>query len=119
MTAERAVRVAILKQYRNLIYEELAFHMADSSAFRAVAKLGRGQYPSSTLIIHRIPRFFNTPLWSSPSFSPQAGNSPPAPGYEYSNHKRGVEKQVAKIRDTKKEAMRVKCYRPFSVPQRR
>ena len=37
MTAEQVVRSAILKQYRNLNYEELSFHLEDSNAFRAFA----------------------------------------------------------------------------------
>ena len=54
MTAEQAVRAAILKQYRNLSYEELAFHLADSSAFRAFAKLSRGQYPSTSTLQENV-----------------------------------------------------------------
>ena len=42
MTAEQVFRCAILKQYRNLTYEELAFHLEDSNSFRAFARLGRG-----------------------------------------------------------------------------
>ncbi|MBW2308214.1 MAG: ISNCY family transposase, partial [Deltaproteobacteria bacterium] len=30
MTAEQVLRCAVLKQYRNLTYEELAFHLQDS-----------------------------------------------------------------------------------------
>ena len=39
MTAEQVLRCAILKQYRNLAYEELAFHLEDSQSFRAFAKM--------------------------------------------------------------------------------
>ena len=35
MTAEQVLRCAILKQYRELTYEELAFHLEDSDAFRS------------------------------------------------------------------------------------
>jgi len=35
----------------------------------------------------------------------------PVPRYQYSNHERVVKKQVAKIRDTKKEEVRVKGYK--------
>ncbi len=41
MTAEQVFRCAILKQYRNLTYEELAFHLEDSRGFRAFAKMRR------------------------------------------------------------------------------
>ena len=40
MTAEQVLRCAILKQYRNLSYEELAFHLEDSQSFRAFSRLG-------------------------------------------------------------------------------
>jgi IS5 family transposase len=39
MTAEQVLRCAILKQYRQLTYEELAFHLEDSDAFRSFARL--------------------------------------------------------------------------------
>ncbi|MCX5909756.1 MAG: transposase, partial [Deltaproteobacteria bacterium] len=42
MTAEQILRCAILKQYRNLTYEELAFHLQDSQSFRAFAKMKMG-----------------------------------------------------------------------------
>jgi len=157
MTAEQAVRAAILKQYRNLSYEELAFHLADSSAFRAFAKLGRGQYPSASTLQEnvkaigerawekiiralirygaqegvekgRVVRVDSTATETNIHY-PQdsrllqdairvitrllaAGKElTPLPGYQYSNHERVVKKQVAKIRDTKKEEVRVKCYK--------
>ncbi|MBW2122526.1 MAG: transposase [Deltaproteobacteria bacterium] len=43
MTAEQVLRCTILKQYRNLSYEELAFHLEDSQSFRAFCRLGMGQ----------------------------------------------------------------------------
>ena len=39
MTAEQVLRSAILKQYRELTYEELAFHLEDSDAFRTFSRL--------------------------------------------------------------------------------
>lgn len=36
MTAEQVLRCAILKQYRELTYKELAFHLEDSIAFRSL-----------------------------------------------------------------------------------
>ena len=38
LTAEQVLRCAVLKQYRQRSYEELAFHLDDSSAFRRVAR---------------------------------------------------------------------------------
>jgi len=50
MTAEQVLRAAVLKQYRQLTYRELAFHLEDSKAFRAFTRLEMGYYPGfSTL----------------------------------------------------------------------
>ena len=54
MTAEQVLRCAILKQYRELTYEELAFHLEDSMAFRSFARLGRGQYPCGSALQDNI-----------------------------------------------------------------
>lgn len=54
MTAEQVFRCAILKQYRNLTYEELAFHLEDSRSFRAFAKLRMGQKPSSSTLQENV-----------------------------------------------------------------
>lgn len=39
LPAEAVLRCAILKQYRQLSYQELAFHLEDSASFRAFARL--------------------------------------------------------------------------------
>jgi transposase, IS5 family len=39
LPAESALRCALLKQHRQLSYEELAFHLEDSASFRAFARL--------------------------------------------------------------------------------
>jgi len=54
MTAEQVFRCAILKQYRSLTYEELAFHLEDSRSFRAFAKLRMGQKPSSSTLQENV-----------------------------------------------------------------
>lgn len=54
MTAEQALRAAVLKQQRNLTYEELAFHLEDSHAFRSFARLNMGQYPCSSVLQENI-----------------------------------------------------------------
>jgi IS5 family transposase len=54
MTAEQVLRCAILKQYRNLTYEELAFHLVDSRSFRAFAKLEWGQKPAASTLQENI-----------------------------------------------------------------
>ena len=37
--AESVLRCALLKQYRQVSYQELAFHLSDSASFRAFARL--------------------------------------------------------------------------------
>jgi IS5 family transposase len=54
MTAEQVLRCGILKQYRQLSYEELAFHLDDSSAFRTFSRLGMGQYPCKSILQENI-----------------------------------------------------------------
>ena len=39
LPAEAVLRCALLKQYRQLSYQELAFHLEDSASFRAFARL--------------------------------------------------------------------------------
>ena len=43
LTAEQVLRCAVLKQYRQLSYEELTFHLDDSSAFRSFFPPGDGR----------------------------------------------------------------------------
>jgi len=54
MTAEQTLRSAILKQYRSLTYEELAFHLEDSQSFRAFARLNINQFPSKSVLQDNI-----------------------------------------------------------------
>lgn len=54
MTAEQVLRAAVLKQQRNLTYEELAFHLEDSHAFRSFARLNMGQYPCASVLQENI-----------------------------------------------------------------
>ena len=54
LTAEQVLRAAILKQHRNLTYEELAFHLEDSQSFRAFARMEMGQYPGGSTLQENI-----------------------------------------------------------------
>lgn len=54
MTAEQVLRCAFLKQYRQLSYEELAFHLEDSSAFRAFSCLEMAQNPCKSVLQENI-----------------------------------------------------------------
>ncbi len=51
MTAEQVLRALIIKQMNGFSYEELEFHLADSSSFRAFCRLGEldKSYSRSTL----------------------------------------------------------------------
>jgi IS5 family transposase len=54
LTAEQVLRCCILKQYRQLSYEELSFHLEDSSAFRTFSRLEMGQYPCKSILQENI-----------------------------------------------------------------
>jgi transposase, IS5 family len=54
LTAEQVLRCAVLKQYRELTYEELAFHLEDSDAFRSFSRLEMGQYPCKSVLQENI-----------------------------------------------------------------
>lgn len=54
LTAEQVLRCAVLKQYRQLTYEELAFHLEDSNAFRSFSRLEMGQYPCKSVLQENI-----------------------------------------------------------------
>lgn len=54
MTAEQVLRCALLKQYRQLTYEELAFHLEDSAAFRGFSRMNMGQYPCKSILQENI-----------------------------------------------------------------
>ncbi len=54
LTAEQVLRCAVLKQYRQLTYEELAFHLEDSDAFRSFSRLEMGQYPCKSILQENI-----------------------------------------------------------------
>ena len=54
LNAEQVLRCAILKQYRELTYEELAFHVGDSKSFRTFSRLQEGQYPSESTLQENI-----------------------------------------------------------------
>lgn len=47
MSGEQVVRVAVLKQLHNLSYDDLAFHLSDSLAFRTFCRLGFADKPPS------------------------------------------------------------------------
>jgi IS5 family transposase len=54
MTAEQVLRCTVLKQYRQLSYEELEFHLEDSWAFREFSRLNREQHPCKSVLQENI-----------------------------------------------------------------
>jgi IS5 family transposase len=54
LPAEAVLRCALLKQYRQLSYEELAFHLADSASFRAFARLPWPWSPKKSVLQRTI-----------------------------------------------------------------
>ncbi|MBB4232938.1 hypothetical protein GGD56_006838 [Rhizobium mongolense] len=48
--SEAVLRCALLKQYRQLSYEELAFHLEDFASFRAFARLPWGWSPKKSVL---------------------------------------------------------------------
>jgi IS5 family transposase len=54
LTAEQVLRAAILKQARELTYDELEYYLADSVSFRAFVNLDMGQYPGKSSLQSNI-----------------------------------------------------------------
>jgi IS5 family transposase len=54
LPAESILRCALLKQYRQLSYEELAFHLEDSASFRAFARLPLSWSPKRSVLHNTI-----------------------------------------------------------------
>jgi transposase, IS5 family len=50
LPAEAVLRCALLKQYRQLTYQELAFHLEDSASFRAFARLPWSWSPQKSVL---------------------------------------------------------------------
>ena len=54
LPAETVLRCALLKQQRQLSYEELAFHLEDSASFRAFARLSLAWSPKKSVLHQTI-----------------------------------------------------------------
>jgi transposase, IS5 family len=50
LPAEAVLRCALLKQYRQLTYQELAFHLEDSASFRAFARVPLSWSPQKSVL---------------------------------------------------------------------
>ena len=54
LPAESTLRCGLLKQHRQLSYEELAFHLEDSASFRAFARLPLSWTPKKSVLHNTI-----------------------------------------------------------------
>src|SRR3974377_1710921 len=54
LPAESVLRCGLLKQHRQLSYEELAFHLEDSASFRAFARLSLSWTPKKSVLHNTI-----------------------------------------------------------------
>ncbi len=54
MTVESVLRCALLKQHRQLSYEELAFHLLDSASFQSFARLPQNFIPKKSTLQSNI-----------------------------------------------------------------
>src|SRR5277367_2902198 len=64
LPTESVVRCALLKQHRQLSYEELAFHLEDSASFRAFARLSLSWTPKKS-VLHRTISAIRAETWET------------------------------------------------------
>src|SRR5438132_7121238 len=64
LPAETVLRCALLKQQRQLSYEELAFHLEDSASFRAFARLPLAWSPKKS-VLHRTISALRPQTWEA------------------------------------------------------
>jgi IS5 family transposase len=64
LPSEAVLRCALLKQHRQLSYEELAFHLQDSASFRAFARLPFGWSPKKS-VLHKTISAIRADTWEA------------------------------------------------------
>jgi transposase, IS5 family len=64
LPAETVLRCALLKQQRQLSYEELAFHIEDSASFRAFARLPLAWLPKKS-VLHQTISAIRSETWEA------------------------------------------------------
>jgi IS5 family transposase len=64
LPAESVLRCALLKQHRQLSYEELAFHLEDSASFRAFARLPLSWTPKKS-VLHKTVSAIEAETWET------------------------------------------------------
>src|SRR5687768_9237185 len=62
LPAESVLRCAVLKQHRQLSYQELAFHLEDSASFRAFARLPHAWSPKKS-VLHKTISAIRAATW--------------------------------------------------------
>ena len=62
LPAEAVLRCAVLKQHRQLSYQELAFHLEDSASFRAFARLPWSWSPRKS-VLHKTISAIRADSW--------------------------------------------------------
>jgi IS5 family transposase len=62
LPAEAVLRCAVLKQHRQLSYQELAFHLEDSASFRAFARLPHSWSPRKS-VLHKTISAIRATTW--------------------------------------------------------
>jgi IS5 family transposase len=62
LPAEAVLRCALLKQHRQLSYQELAFHLEDSASFRAFARLPHAWSPQKS-VLHKTISALRAETW--------------------------------------------------------
>src|SRR5689334_23900020 len=64
LPAESVLRCALLKQYRQLSYQELAFHLEDSASFRAFTRLPWAWSPKKS-VLHKTISAIRAETWET------------------------------------------------------
>lgn len=64
LPVEAVLRCALLKQHRQLSYDELAFHLEDSASFRAFARLPVGWTPKRS-VLHKTISTIRAETWEA------------------------------------------------------
>jgi IS5 family transposase len=64
LPAESVLRCAVLKQHRQLSYQELAFHLEDSASFRAFARLPWSWSPRKS-VLHKTISAIQAETWEA------------------------------------------------------
>lgn len=65
MTAEQVLRAAVVKQMNGFSYEELAFHLADSSTYRSFCRFGIDQKPPTKSRLQKNIKRVKAETWAA------------------------------------------------------